>query len=139
MQPGVCVSGFDEAVPTTSPRARMVPPVRANACLVDTVRAAAWVIRAVPAPLGNELAILRQPEHRPARSSPRSGGVFRFRNTAMNIHEFKAWFEGYAEAVNDKPTAEQWQYIKDKIAAIPSAMEMVKAMAANAKPAAPSK
>lgn len=53
----------------------------------------------------------------------------------MNIHEFKAWFEGYAEAVGDKPTPEQWRAIKDKLAAIPSAMEMVKAMAAAHEPA----
>lgn len=36
----------------------------------------------------------------------------------MNTSEFKAWFDGFAEAIgkNTVPTAEQWKRIKDEVA-----------------------
>lgn len=34
----------------------------------------------------------------------------------MTVNEFKAWFEGYSEAIyNGAPTPEQWQRIQEKI------------------------
>lgn len=36
----------------------------------------------------------------------------------MTIAEFKAWLEGFSEAMSGAPTAEQWATIKKKIAAL---------------------
>lgn len=36
----------------------------------------------------------------------------------MTISEFRAWLEGFKEAIGDRPTAEQWQKIQDKIGTI---------------------
>lgn len=33
----------------------------------------------------------------------------------MTPAEFKAWFEGFGEAIGDKPTAEQWARIKEQV------------------------
>lgn len=34
----------------------------------------------------------------------------------MNITEFKAWFEGFSENIDETPTPEQFEKIKAKIA-----------------------
>lgn len=34
----------------------------------------------------------------------------------MTIAEFKAWLEGFGEAMNGSPTPDQWEAIKAKIA-----------------------
>ena len=36
----------------------------------------------------------------------------------MTMAEFKAWFDGYSEAIGDVPTPEQWERIKEKIASV---------------------
>ena len=41
----------------------------------------------------------------------------------MNLNEFKAWFEGFAEGIGEAPTPEQWAKIKAKIAALQAAIE----------------
>ncbi len=33
----------------------------------------------------------------------------------MNKEEFKAWFEGFSEGVDLRPTEKQWKRIKDKV------------------------
>lgn len=33
----------------------------------------------------------------------------------MNINEFRAWFDGFSEAMGDTPTPEQWAKIKAKV------------------------
>lgn len=38
----------------------------------------------------------------------------------MNINEFKAWFEGFTEAVGETPTPGQWNKIKTKIEGLKS-------------------
>lgn len=34
----------------------------------------------------------------------------------LTIPEFKAWLEGYAEAIDGAPTPEQWAKVLDKVA-----------------------
>lgn len=36
----------------------------------------------------------------------------------MNIREFKAWLEGFEEAMEGKPTQAQWKKIKQKLSEI---------------------
>lgn len=36
----------------------------------------------------------------------------------MTISEFRAWLEGFSEAIDGAPTAEQWEKIKEKIGTI---------------------
>lgn len=36
----------------------------------------------------------------------------------MNLGEFKAWFEGFSEGIDEKPTAAQWKKIKAKMVTI---------------------
>lgn len=36
----------------------------------------------------------------------------------MNIREFKAWLEGFEEAIEGKPNAVQWKKIKEKLALV---------------------
>jgi hypothetical protein len=36
----------------------------------------------------------------------------------MNLAEFKAWLDGFKEAVGDAPTPEQWQRITEKLATV---------------------
>lgn len=36
----------------------------------------------------------------------------------MTPQEFKAWFEGYTEAMDEKPTGKQWERIKARVAEI---------------------
>ena len=36
----------------------------------------------------------------------------------MTISEFRAWLEGFSEAIGEAPTAEQWEKIKEKIGTI---------------------
>ena len=43
----------------------------------------------------------------------------------MNVQEFKAWMEGFEEAMIDAPTPEQWAKIKAKINSL-SAFEIGK-------------
>ncbi len=33
----------------------------------------------------------------------------------MNPNEFKAWIDGFSQAVGDAPTAEQWALVKAKV------------------------
>ncbi len=33
----------------------------------------------------------------------------------MTIQEFKAWLEGFSEAIGDSPTPDQWNKIKEKV------------------------
>jgi len=33
----------------------------------------------------------------------------------MTVGEFKAWFEGFCEAIDGTPTVAQWNRIRDKI------------------------
>ncbi len=33
----------------------------------------------------------------------------------MTIAEFRAWFEGYTENISDKPSAAQWERIKERV------------------------
>lgn len=39
----------------------------------------------------------------------------------MNLSEFKAWFSGFSENLDDVPTAKQWKRIKEKISHIKDA------------------
>lgn len=34
----------------------------------------------------------------------------------MTLSEFKAWFDGFTEAIGDRPSDKQWQRIKDRVA-----------------------
>ena len=34
----------------------------------------------------------------------------------MTLNEFRAWFDGFSEAIGDAPTPEQWAKIKAKLA-----------------------
>ena len=34
----------------------------------------------------------------------------------MTLNEFRAWFDGFSEAIGDAPTPEQWARIKAKLA-----------------------
>jgi hypothetical protein len=36
----------------------------------------------------------------------------------MNLNEFKAWFEGFTEAMDHPPSAKQWKRIKERVAEI---------------------
>lgn len=36
----------------------------------------------------------------------------------MTQQEFKAWFDGFAEALDGQPNAEQWEKVKQKVAAM---------------------
>ncbi len=36
----------------------------------------------------------------------------------MQVSEFKAWFDGYTEAMNGTPTKAQWARIKERVAEI---------------------
>ena len=36
----------------------------------------------------------------------------------MTDKEFKAWFEGFCEAIGDVPTKEQWEKVKRKVSQI---------------------
>ncbi len=36
----------------------------------------------------------------------------------MTPNEFKAWFEGFSEAVDGAPTPAQWQRISEKVATL---------------------
>lgn len=38
----------------------------------------------------------------------------------MNLSEFKAWFEGFTEAMDKPPTAKQWKRIKERVDEITS-------------------
>jgi len=38
----------------------------------------------------------------------------------MSPAEFKAWFEGYCEAIGGKPTDAQWERIKEQVARLTS-------------------
>lgn len=33
----------------------------------------------------------------------------------MTLNEFRAWFDGFSEAIGDAPTPEQWAKIKAKV------------------------
>ncbi len=33
----------------------------------------------------------------------------------MTLNEFRAWFDGFSEAIGDAPTPEQWERIKLKV------------------------
>ncbi|VVC76006.1 hypothetical protein AQUSIP_13070 [Aquicella siphonis] len=33
----------------------------------------------------------------------------------MTFSEFKCWFDGFCHAINKRPTAEQWEMIKEKL------------------------
>ena len=36
----------------------------------------------------------------------------------MHTSEFKAWFDGFTEAIKDKPTKRQWARIKERLAGV---------------------
>lgn len=36
----------------------------------------------------------------------------------MKLNEFKAWFEGYTEAMEGAPSKKQWERIKEQVAAV---------------------
>jgi len=36
----------------------------------------------------------------------------------MTLQEFKAWFEGYTECMEDRPTEKQWARIKERVSRI---------------------
>lgn len=36
----------------------------------------------------------------------------------MTLNEFKAWLEGFSDAMGDAPTPEQWKKIKEKLARV---------------------
>jgi len=36
----------------------------------------------------------------------------------MHTSEFKAWFDGFTEAIKDKPTKRQWARIKERLAEV---------------------
>ena len=36
----------------------------------------------------------------------------------MHTSEFKAWFDGFTEAIKDKPTKMQWARIKERLAEV---------------------
>lgn len=38
----------------------------------------------------------------------------------MNLSEFKAWFEGFSEGIDDVPSKKQWKRINEKIESITS-------------------
>jgi hypothetical protein len=39
----------------------------------------------------------------------------------MNLSEFKAWFEGFTEDMEERPSAKQWARVKEKISQIKDA------------------
>ena len=36
----------------------------------------------------------------------------------MTLNEFRAWFDGFSEAIGDAPTPEQWAKIKAKVSSL---------------------
>lgn len=36
----------------------------------------------------------------------------------MTLNEFRAWFDGFSEAIGDAPTPDQWAKIKAKVDAL---------------------
>lgn len=38
----------------------------------------------------------------------------------MNLSEFKAWFEGFSEGIDDAPSKKQWKRINEKVMSITS-------------------
>lgn len=36
----------------------------------------------------------------------------------MTLSEFKAWLDGYSEAIGEAPNAEQWKRIQEKLATV---------------------
>jgi hypothetical protein len=46
----------------------------------------------------------------------------------MTPQEFKAWFEGYTEALDDIPTAKQWKRIRTRVAEIDGCIPTMRAV-----------
>lgn len=54
----------------------------------------------------------------------------------MTFNEFRAWFDGFSEAIGDAPTPEQWAKIKAKVDSLDPLAGLVKLVPSAAGPAA---
>ncbi len=55
----------------------------------------------------------------------------------MTLAEFKAWLDGFKEAVGDAPTPEQWQRITEKLATVYEPLPVLPAYPAQPYPSFP--
>ena len=53
----------------------------------------------------------------------------------MTFNEFRAWFDGFSEAIGDAPTPEQWAKIKAKVDSLDPLAGLAKLVPSAAGPA----